>query len=332
MDRTINNDDVARVLAEMDRKKKAEENAEENSIASQAASALGTNTPVTLLMDIRQAISDLTSVVSRQQDYVLQQMEAAERRHKETLAYMQQLSDSIVKLSYQPQSSMPIRSTKPNVATEITESSYYHGGVEIKNSHQMMACVLIQLERLISRNVPAPDSGSLDTISMDIKEWTAVLRGVCKAESSITSKSGKLALPAISQTESTFVLGVVTAPTHGRNVMCKPDHISEIIHNCPGVAGCIEEVRVRILKCPGLVGYQRALSLASIKFPYVNPDGSLAIVPVSIKEIGSRSVMDKVAALNNPQKELYITQILRDNERPMKAVMEATNYTTKRTT
>ena len=59
-DRSVNMDDVARVLAQMDRKKKHDAAASEAAVSAACASAIGSNTPMTLLVDIRQALGDQT--------------------------------------------------------------------------------------------------------------------------------------------------------------------------------------------------------------------------------------------------------------------------------
>lgn len=336
MDRSINKDDVTRVLAEMDRMKKRETDEAEAAAAIESAAAMGTNTPMTLLMDIRQAISDQTDVLRESQKLMVFQMDESKRMHNETIAYMQEISQLARQspMSMIPSTSQSFIATTNNsrIGTPDDDDKRYHFNTVVDKNHQMMACLLIQLEQMASRNMGTKQGSALDTTSMELKDWVSVVKSAAKAESSITAKEGKLELPKTTSTEGQHVLNIVTSPSPGRHIRCKPEHFNDISVNCPGITGCLEELRLRILKCPGVVGRRRAKVLASIPFPYVNENGDIIQAEVSNKEIGNSIVIGKVEKLNVPQKDIYMSQILKHNQRPMIAVETAAEYSTKRTT
>lgn len=336
MDRTVNQDDISRVLMQMDRMKKQELDDTEAAVAAASVSAIGTNTPMTLLVDIRQAISDQTKAMLRGQDIMLQQMEESKRMHSETIAYMQEMSDLLRRAptAVAPTYQLPLRTggtggaTTPDAATPV----YYHQGDIVNDGPKVMACMLIQLERISSRNMGSTPGMPLDTVAMELKDWVSVIKSIAKAESTVTERTGKLTIPKITSSEAQHILNIVTSPTKGRNVMCKAEHFNDITTNCPAMTGCMEEIRTRILRCPGVIGMQRARSLAHIPFPYVDDNGDVIKVEPTKKELGSVIMADKVSRLNVPQREVYITCILRDGDRPITAAEKAADYSTKRTT
>jgi len=333
----VSQDDITRVLAEMDRKKKKESDDADTLAASESVSAIGTNTPMTLLIDIRQAIGDQTEVLRKNQDLIVYQMEEAKRMHTESIAYMQEMSmllrqAPISSIAPAQQSSLgSIGSSRVNIP-DSTSKKWYHVGTEVDNSNKMMACLLIQLERIASRNMGSKQGSTLDTKAMELKDWVSVIKAVAKAESTVTDREGKLAIPKITSSEGQYVMNIVASPTPGRHIMCKPEHFNDVTVNCPGITGCLEEIRIRILKCPGVVGRQRARALASIPYPYIDENQDIIQNEVTNKEIGNAIVIGKVDKLNVPQTEIYVSQILKHNQRPMVAVETAAEYSTKRTT
>lgn len=335
MNRTVNNDDISRVLAQMDRMKKDEADIAEATAAAASVSAIGTNTPMTLLIDIRQAIGDQTDVLKRNQQVMIQQMEQSEKMHSESIAYMQELSELLRRT---PVATLPhhlptrLGTSTGNNTPEDVAIMYYHQGDVVDTNMKLMACMLIQLERISSRNMGPVAGATLDTVSMELKDWVSVIKSITKADCNVTDKPGKLSLPKITSTEGQYVLNVMTSPTKGRNVMCKGEHFNDIATNCPAMTGCMEEIRIRILRCPGVIGMQRALALASIPFPYIDDNGDVIRVDVAKKGLGSSVLADKVSRLNVPQRDVYITCILRDGDRPMIAAGKGADYSTKRTT
>jgi hypothetical protein len=337
MDRTVSQDDITRVLAEMDRKKKKESDDADTMAASESVSAIGTNTPMTLLIDIRQAIGDQTEVLRKNQELMIYQMEEAKRMHTEAIAYMQEMSTLLRQPPMSAVGPMQQLSLGPSGQGTINtmdngNKKWYHVGTEVDNSNKMMACLLIQLERIASRNMGSRQGSTLDTKAMELKDWVSVIKAVAKAESTVTDREGKLTIPKITSSEGQHVMNIVASPTPGRHVMCKPEHFNDITTNCPGITGCLEEIRIRILKCPGVIGRQRAKALASIPYPYIDENQDIIQNEVTNKEIGNTIVIGKVDKLNVPQTDIYVSQILKYNQRPMIAVETATEYSTKRTT
>lgn len=334
MNRTVDEDDISRVLMQMDRMKKQRLDDTEATTAAASVSAIGTNTPMTLLVDIRQAISDQSKLITQHQDLVLQQMEESRKMHSETIAYMQEMSELLRRAPVAATSTyqLPVRTGGSGGANTPDDAPavYYHLGDVVSDGPKVMACMLIQLERISSRNMGNTPGMPLDTVAMELKDWVSVVKSIAKAESSTTERTGKLTIPKITSTEAQYVLNIVTSPTKGRNVMCKAEHFNDITTTCPAMTGCMEEIRTRILRCPGLIGMQRARSLASIPFPYVDDNGDVIRIEPTKKELGSIVIADRVSKLNVPQKEVYITCILRDNDRPITAVEKAAEYSTKR--
>lgn len=317
MDRSVHADDIARALQNMDRAKKNEDDIIEAETALKAASSIGTNTPVTLLIDIRQSLGDLTDAVKVQQDLMRLQMEDSRRMHKESLAFMKELTDAVNKAQI---SSMSAHTWQPGVRMSVEPEGaqrYYHNGDVITMPAHVMACVLIHLERTASKSMTYPQTGTPDTMVMGLKEWVTVVNAVSKAQSVQTSSSGKLTLPKMSTEEVRYVLGIFASTVESRVVSTKPEHFSDIVSHCPGFTGCMEEIRQRMSKCPGLIGQQRSTSLASLEFPYVKGD-ALMFHPKPPK-VGSKVVFDIALKFTAKQKDSYASYILRDGMAPLAA-------------
>lgn len=317
MDKTVREDDIARAIRNMDRAKRSEVEAAEASTALKVASSMGTNTPITLLVDIRQSMGELTEAVKVQQELTKLQINEDKRMHMESLAFMKELTDVMSKMQVAPMSAYnrPL-ATRTSVETEVPQR-YYHGSDAVSMSAHVIACVLIHLERTASKSMTYTQTGAPDTMVMGLKDWAAVVNAVSKAESTQTPAPGKLVLPKMSSEEVKYVLGTFASTVESRVVSTKPAHFSDICAHCPGVTGCIEEVRLRMSKCPGLIGQQRSISLASLEFPYVKED-ALIINPKPPK-LGSKVVFDMVLKFTAKQKEAYASYILKDGMIPLNA-------------
>lgn len=324
MNNTISQDDISHVLMNMDRKKKDERDTAEAYTSSRVTSAIGTNTPMTLLIDIRQSMGELVDAIKTQQEIISHQMQEQQRMHMETIAYIQQLTDAVVKTSAQAPVRLPAHDLRQSIESQVRQD-YYHGKDKITTSAHVFACIFIHLERMISRSTSYQGSTALDTTIMELKDWANVVKAVTNAESRQTETQGKLELPKVTSEECKHVLSILASTVPGRGVSSKAEHFSDMAAFCPAVISCTEEIRCRILKCPGLLGQQKSSALMSIEFPYAK-DGVILFVKKIPKSLGSRTVLDSVLKLSSKRRDLYAGYILRDLEVPINAVTRAEEY------
>lgn len=320
MDNTINPEEIANVLKQFDRHKQAEEYDTTSTNSREIVSSIGTDTPITVLLDIRQLITELlteTKVLNEKIDF---QQELNEKRHKESLAFMFEMSKSVSRnnithtpiVSSQPRSSFP---------TEHA-ATYYYKGDEIKTSQSVIGCILIHLVNLTSKTLSVSNDVS-DVTVMELKDWASAVTILREVDSANTPNSGVLQLPKIGSTESQYALSIIAAPVAGRITILKCEHIAQLVANCSTVVKCVEEIRLRATKCPGIIGSSRLRILSAIEYPYVTNDGVLNIVAHSPRPIGSAVIHEKIKSMNINQKKIYAQLILRNGKKPVVALNEA---------
>lgn len=82
--------------------------------------------------------------------------------------------------------------------------------------------------------------------------------------------------------------------------------------------GQVEEIRKRLVKCPGLVNANKTLALAQLRYPYVTPEGVLNINTEGGGTKVTQVVVNLVKSMNQPQRTAYATAVLK-GERPIVA-------------
>jgi len=266
MDNTIKEEQIQNVLRNFDRQKHQEVNTRASLRSLEVVSAIGTDTPLTVLVDIRQLLIEVSNEARQNRELLLQSHELNQKHHRESLGYLQQLSDDIRSTHQSAAVQLPMRQAVSN--SQSSGDAYYYRGDEIKTTQSLVGCILLHIDAAVSKLTPI-EIGSMDTTVMELKDWTAAVRILKDADSSMTPHTGVLKLPNFNSTESRYSLNIVANPVQGRVTVCKLEHISDIVTTCPGIMNCVEEIRLRILECPGIISATRAKRLASVSYPFV---------------------------------------------------------------
>ena len=331
MDHTIKPENIAAVLRDFDRKKEHESIVESSNTSLEVVSAIGTETSLTVLIDIRRLMSELLIATKESTTELQLQRQIDEQRHKETLGYLEQISDRIQSVGGRSVSQLVVRpGSSTTGSTNISSGvSFYYRGDEIKTVQSVIGCILLHLDNMISRTLLS-DIGEMDTTVMELRDWTAVVRILKDADSSTTAHTGVLKLPKFDATETKHAINIIASPTSGRTTVCKTEHITDMLKSCSGIMGCVDEIRNRALQCPGILSPNRYYRLASISFPYVTNENTLNLQHTTeVQSAGSKVVLDRVKQMVEQQKKIYVNEILKNNSKPLTAANTALSTSKK---
>ena len=320
MDCEVKPEDIATVLRDFDRKKERDLNAVSSAKTMEVVSSIGVETPITVLVDIRQLLHQLVAESKTTNALLERQIESAEKHHREVLAYSQQISDTIRSTSLSAKSQIAVGSGTPPIERQV--DSFYFRGDQISTGVAVIGCILMHIDSMVLRSLPA-EVGDMDTTVMEL-----ILKS---ASSNSTAHVGLLNLPSFNSTETKYALNVISSPTQGRAVVCRTEHIADLVNTCPGIMNCVEEIRNRALECPGILSPLRYQRLGLVSYPYVSKEGALNMSNAARSRVaGSKVVVDRVRAMTEPQKKIYANEILSNKVKPMAAAKKASEYSSKK--
>lgn len=307
-------------VADMDRRKVNEDVSLAAKSALEAAAAVGTETPMVILTDIRRCIVDLTEVVRDNGIAQAERETRAERRHQELIATLQQLSiaaSSSAASSYRPQS-------RASMSNSGEKREFYHHDVTISTGAQVVAVILIQMDVVMQNSGQLPEQGSKDAVILDLKGWSGPVTKVAAVESPNTKTRTKLSLPKLSQSETATALEMVSSTVQGRTQPFNVSRLMELQQSCPSVVGIVEEVRQRLMRCPGIIPEGRRERMGYLRFPYVTKDGDLNISRVASDYVSAGPfVVDSVPKLKDASKKFYVSEVLEKGTAPILAYNRA---------
>lgn len=319
--------DIENVVKNFDRQKKSDEYASASESTRDIVSAVGTDTPLSVLIDIRHILSDICSNV-REQTISLNNMQATmitttmrkeeseSERHSQLIAFLHKNSETTARSSStQFSPSMSRMSLTPTIPES---TKYFYRGDELKTPQSVIGCVMIHLETMISRALPTSRDTS-DTNIMELKDWSSAITILRRADSRITPCGGALPLPKMSSTESKLALDLVASPYQGRAIAFKDEQMNRLISSCPSIMGCVEEIRIRALLCPGVITSLRLKHLSAVEFPYTTKDGDLNIRRHDPKAVGSTILHEKIRRMKISEREVYANLVLKDQKKPLTA-------------
>ena len=180
----------------------------------------------------------------------------------------------------------------------------------------------MQIYNAVVRQTAETTQHQVDATPMELKHWSTLVSIVAEAESNITHTKCKLVLPKQSTHESITASELISSTVLGRNAWCKLEHLRTLQDECPSVMACVNEIKDRVIACPGLISLSRFKRLASVSFPIVTRDGTLNISDVSGSKGCTKMVLGTVSVLNVPQKKQYAVKVLRDGVKPLVAAKE----------
>lgn len=320
MDHTIPKSDIERVLKDFDRKKNEESVTEANAKSRDIVSSIGTESTLTVLMDIRQVICNMESNIASlnsnfniMASFLQNESVKQQERHEQTLAFMHNIAS---KLESSPQHRTSVSvSDMSTMSPAPSKQTYYFRGDEIRSPESLVGCILMHIEHHVSRLTDV-ESTFNDTSITEMPQWGSAVRSL-KGED-----TEKIKIMPLSSFECTTALEIVASPVKGRPVACRIEHINELCNKCPSLMGQVEEFRKRLVKCPGIINTRKLLALAQLSYPYVSVEGVLNVRSEVVATKISQNVVNLVKSMNHPQKTMYALRIFR-GDRPIVAANAA---------
>lgn len=309
---------LADAIVQMDRRKVEEEVTTEARSALDVAASIGTETPLIILRDIRKCLVDLSNVMQES----IQDRHAVElrneERHREMLATLQQLSIQPSFTSSVPVSSMS-RLSLSGKSMEIKQE-YYYGGEAIKTGFNIIGLVLLQMDAVASGCSYIPNVGTSDGVIMDLKKWSSAVSIVYSCESNVTPMKS-IVLPKLSDAQVKAALSKCASTENGRVTVFRVPELAAVCDSSPDLMAVVNEVKIRIVKCPGLISEDKRLRMAYVDNPITDRDSSLKVVATAPQR-ASAVVISIVSKLNHTSKKQYVQLILENKSHALSAAQK----------
>lgn len=310
-------------IRDMDRRKAQDEVDSAAKSGLDAAASIGTETPMVILRDIRKCITDIQEAM-REREYNEEEREKRrEERHTELIATLQHMASSPLAARGTLRQSVS-RDSIASSSMIDDERKYYYYEIQVNTGAQVVALILMQFDKLLRNSGQLPSSGSTDSTIMGLKAWSSCVLKVAPVESTVTVARGKVNLPKLKQQETVEALDLVSSTTQGRDQPFGVSQGLKLHEKCVGVMGIVEEIRQRLIRCPGVVPDGRRERLAYLRFPYVTRDEELNISMTC--EGFARAgpvILDSVPKWKDDSRKLYIREVLENGLKPIIAFNKA---------
>lgn len=303
---------LRRALENMDRRKAEEDVTSAAKSALDAAAAVGTDTPLIILRDIRALMIGIHKSIQ-------ENMELSLQRHTEIIATLQDMGRKGGELYTSYGYQTPRSSLGPQIDS-AHKRTFYHWDSKVSTGSQVIAVILMQFDALIQNSGQVPNTGDNDVVVLDLKMWSSCVSKLAASESCQTPHRSKLDLPKPTHHETIAALEIVSSTEAGR---CQPFRIPEakrLQQSCISILGIVEEVRQRILKCPGLLPEGRRQRLAHLSFPYITKDDCLNVSATCHNYTKAGPfVLNSVPKLKEDAKKRYASEVLSKGTAPVMA-------------
>lgn len=312
---TIDPSQIAGVLKQFDRKKEDAERVKTGTDSLKITSGLGTHTPTTLLADIRRCLVEHTEATRLNTEELSQMRQENAKHHQEQLAYLSQLSDAISR-SQRPTLSLDNGLSGPSTPKG---ENYYYGDTILTSGHSIIGCILMQLDSLlVAVNVWKPDIS--DTTDMELKNWSSAVQMVSSAN---MGQHGALELPKPKSQSVQVALKVVASTMKGRNPPFTSTQLQALMSGCQSVMAVVDEVRKRLLLCPGLIGLSRHMRLSLVEYPFLDSSGDLRVLTIPSGSKINPDTCARVSKLKHTQRKAYVNSILTGSKKVSMALIAA---------
>lgn len=313
-------------ILNMDRRKVQDEVTSAAKSGLDAAASIGTETPMVILRDIRRCITDLAEVIREREEIEREREARAEARHTEMIATLQSIAISASAGGSGSRMSLS-RESMGSVGSPAEKRKFYHYNVEVSTGPRVVALILMQLDQVLRNSGQLPSDLAADSAILDLKGWSSPILKVSGTESSVTMTKTKVEMPKLSQQETVAALEKISSTTEGRSQPFRVSDASQLQELCGGLMGIVEEVRQRLIKCPGVLPESKRTRLAYLKHPYVTREGDLNISMIADGFVKAGPVVvDGVAKFKDDARKFYISEVLGKGTVPVIAFNKAKNF------
>lgn len=314
----MDEESLAEAILQMDRRKIEDEVSHDARSALDVASGIGTDTPLIILRDVRKCIMDVENLLRQRLEQNAVAEIRAEERHRELIATLQNLSISTSTPSGILTPSFS-RLSMGGKSMEIKQE-YYHVGDAVKTGFNILGLILLQIDAVASNCPYIPNVGASDGVIMDLKKWSSAVSTVYACESLITPMK-KVTLPRLSDSQVKTALSKCATTESGRSVVFRTEELAFVCDSCSDLMSVVDEIKLRIIKCPGLISEEKRLRLAYVDSPATDRDSSLKVTSVPQHRC-SPVITAILSTLSFNAKKQYAKMILENKKHPLRAAQE----------
>lgn len=298
----IEEDDLKARILSISKKSQADRDRDSAGRARGIASAIGTETPATVLPDIRDINNNVLRVLEQIRDVQLEAENNAAIRHKELCTLLVGVIDSgSVKGG--------VQHDNLTHASSHTTGKYYYGPTCLNSGVHAISCVMTHLDIMTTEHPAFSKIQNSDSTFMDMKDWHVLVGYVLNANKS--AKAG-LRVPRPSDEDFKIVCKTLAASAVGRRPKCQPHSIRSLLTECPGIMNTVEWTRRALISCRGVLSPEREHRFSHIVHPFINEDSDLAVVDHVIGKLHSRTYHRTIYELKSHKKKEYMRLILED--------------------
>lgn len=289
-----------------------------NSSAAEAyrsvSSSIGTETPLGVLVEIREGQSRVLSSIKDLIDTYKESDAKAQRRHEE-------MCTILLGIAERDRSSSQVTTKTSSVSLPQgdapSRSGSYYGGSLISNGNYLIACILMHIDNMLRDHPRFRKLAATDSTHMDVKDWYNICTTVFNADKD--SKMG-LRIPKPGDQDFREAITMVASPVSGRRPACDASHLTLLISTCPAIMTTVEWMRVAILKCTGLLSPERTCRFKLIKYPFVTEDSELLVADTTVLRMPNKWFHQDVLKMKAAQKKKYAELVLKDSIKPIDAI------------
>lgn len=279
------------------------------------SSQLGSETPITVLVDIRGILSSINASLHQVAKGRELQEKRTEERHQELCTLL--LSASTLQTPMAETLSSPPAGARPGAPGK---PKFYFGSVSITSGIHAIGCILMHLDKMMSSHHDLTSVTRTDTTFIDIKDWCNLAGYLLNADKK--SKAG-LRIPKPSDDDFKTVCSHLASPMEGRRPACDETQIHGLIGRCPEVMNTVEWVRQSVVKCKGVLSPAREFKWKCIEYPFVTDGAELKLTVPAKKVVSKRQFHDTVSALKVTDLKRYMELILTSSVPPAEALRRA---------
>lgn len=269
-----------------------------------ASSAMGTETPVGILAELRESQERMLGVMKDAVAVIEERERREEQRHRELCTIL--LGSTLNGGS----KTTPERSTNTGNMQQFQSHGKlqsYYGSTVLTSGVHVVSCVMMHLDSILSQHPHFRKIQSTDKTFMDIKDWYSTCSNLVNADKN--SKAG-LRVPKPGDNDFKSACRIIASPVQGRRPACDASHIADLVLHSPELMNTVEWVRGALLRCTGCLSPERQCRFRSIHHPFVNEDSELDVARTAKLTMPTRVKHQEILDMKSTQRKVYMNLIL----------------------
>lgn len=307
-------DDLRRRLQGVSDKVSLNKNSSSAEAYRSISSSIGTETPLGVLVEIREGQSRLLESLKALNDTHREKEANDQRRHE-------QMCTILLSIAERGGETHHVTTVGPSTSFSTNQPSQkmcnYYGGYAISSGTYLIACILLHIDNMLQAHPRFKKIQSSDSTHMDVKDWYNVCTTVFNGDKQ--SKAG-LRMPKPGDEDFREAVRMVASPVSGRRPTCDTSHLKLLLSKCPAIMTTVEWMRTAMLKCTGLISPERSCRFRLIKHPFVTEESELSVQESPTLRMPNRWFHQDVVNMKATPRKEYVKLVLQESMRPAEAI------------